>query len=552
MTYDKHTLFQKVLRAAGVQLVDHNDIPIVDRPVIRPVSKLTELKTPAAKRIALNAPTESIQAIYESAAAAPAKIANSGSTSLKTAQNDYLPEALFLPGKGTFFKKEIDLREPEGSAFTTRVLELYDLANPRRRAWKAADLVTHAHRVRKLLANAMRGHFYRKRRAILYFKGAASKHYIHEPSWMKYGAIGDVVEGLEKAGLVRAITGKLMPWWSDKPSTASSYIATKELIGLAEECGVSALSLTTKFEPEWLVQLYERKPGPVYDYETDALKRARKGKPIALPPSQQVLEWIATLEAINRTYGEQDIKIGLTDEEIQQWLKKRNSDPKRSGAPYRLPETYQADVYRVFNDGDKANPAFDYGGRLYGGWWMSVPEDLRKAITINGQQTVELDFKNCHPRMLYNERGIEPEGDLYIVPELAAYEEATSVKPGTYRPYVKWLMQVLINGGGRPQSAEMPCDIITPPDFTIEQVIGFIEEMHKPIADAFQSRAGLRLMRVESDIALEIISTAMAEGWTVLTVHDSCICTIDNRERMEALMIEAYSKRFKGIKPVIY
>jgi len=463
-----------------------------------------------------------------------------------------VPEPAFHPGKGTFFKKEIDLREPEGAALTRSVLELYDLANPRQRAWKAGDLATHTIRVRKLLANAMRGHFYRKRAAILYFKGAASKHYAHEPSWMRYGALGDVVEGLEKAGLVQALTGKAMPWWSDKPSTASSYIATKELMGLAEACGVSASSLDTRFEPEWLVQLYERKPRPVYDYVTGELKYAHKGKPITFTASGRALEWIASLEVINRFYREQVIIIGLTDEEKRQWLKRRNGDPKRPGAPYRLPETFQTDIYRVFNDGDDANPAFDYGGRLYGGWWMSVPEDLRKAITINGQQTVELDFKNCHPRMLYNERGIDCGGDLYIVSELAAYEKATGLEPETYKPFVKWLMLVLINGGGRPQLAEIPYDITVPPDFTIEQVIDFMEDMHKPIADAFQSRAGLRLMRVESDIALDVISTALTEGWTALSIHDSIICPIERKERLEFLMTEAYSKRFNGIKPIIH
>ena len=36
-----------------------------------------------------------------------------------------------VPGLGTFFDEHIDLREPEGAAFTARIIAIYDEANPR-------------------------------------------------------------------------------------------------------------------------------------------------------------------------------------------------------------------------------------------------------------------------------------------------------------------------------------------------------------------------------------------------------------------------------------
>jgi hypothetical protein len=109
---------------------------------------------------------------------------------------------------------------------------------------------------------------------------------------------------------------------------------------------------------------------------------------------------------------------------------------------------------------------------------------------------------------------------------------------------------VLINGKGRPDQADMPNDIVIPPCFTIKQLVGFIEAKHQPIAHKFKTGAGLDLMRIESDIALEIIKTAMLEGWVVLSIHDSFITTVNKQERLKELMIQSYATRLFGCKPM--
>lgn len=453
-------------------------------------------------------------------------------------------------GKGTFFAKQIDMREPEGTAFTARILAHYDEAKPRGKAWKKDDLATHSTRVRKLLANAMRAYFYRKTPAVLYFTGAASKHYKNEPSWMRHGALGDVTAILEKAGLMTRITGKAMPAHSKRKSTASAYAATQKLIDTAAECGVSADSICTDYKPEWRVQLFGPKPKPVYDFNKGGLIHARKGELIPFTPSKQEQEWIDTLGAINAFYRQQDIEPGSSSLDTQRWLKKENANPERSGAEYRRPERFQTDLYRVFNDGDAANPTFTKGGRLYGGWWMSEPEEARKAIVINGQKTAEIDYAECHARMLYHLAGIDNKEPLYVLPEVAAYEKQEGLEEGTFRPCIKWLFQVLINCKGRPDQADMPDNVIIPAGFTIKQLVGFIEAKHQPIAHRFKTGAGLELMRIESDIASEIITTAMHEGWIVLSIHDSFITTVDKQDRLNELMVQSYVKRFLGFEPM--
>ena len=439
--------------------------------------------------------------------------------------------AFIAPGRGTFFDEHTELPDPEGTMLTERLVEIYDRECPRTR--KRGRNILRL-RLRKLAANALRGHFFRKPSPVLYYRGAAIKEWEDKPRWMKYGALADVVDAFEGAGLVKGITGKKMPWNSKINSWVSSYWATDELVSLAAECGITAESIDRRVPTVDLVQLYAPKGKTEFDRITGMLIQPRKGKRIEFEPTAQTLAWTETLEAINTFYRQQGIALGLTSAELELWLADRNADPDRKGAPYRMPETFSTDIYRVFNNGNMANPTFDAGGRLFGGWWMHIPEDLRQAITINGMQTVELDYSHCHPRMLYHERGLDGDGELYALPEIEAYEAATGVAPCTYRDCIKWLVQILLNGRGRPEAVDRPDRIAFPPDIPIKRIVDFIETRHKPIADAFQTGAGLRLMRLESDFAMEIVSTAMAEGWSVLSVHDSFITTVDHRDRMKS------------------
>jgi hypothetical protein len=58
--------------------------------------------------------------------------------------------APMVRGQGTFFDEWIDMRDPEGSALTARVLEIYDTVRPRqRKRWRDALTL----RIRKLLVD---------------------------------------------------------------------------------------------------------------------------------------------------------------------------------------------------------------------------------------------------------------------------------------------------------------------------------------------------------------------------------------------------------------
>jgi hypothetical protein len=83
----------------------------------------------------------------------------------------------------------------------------------------------------------------------------------------------------------------------------------------------------------------------------------------------------------------------------------------------RLVTPHHRQMHRVFNDD------FEFGGRLLGRWWQTLPRDRRKDIRIDGsaagnrtrlELVVNVDFSAMHLRLAYAEAGKRvPHGDLY-------------------------------------------------------------------------------------------------------------------------------------------
>src|SRR5205085_3445943 len=292
-------------------------------------------------------------------------------------------------------------------------------------------------------------------------------------------------------------------------------------------------SLTHRLPPERLVRLYwtNSEDGLLLNYE----------------PTAETCQWTAILDDYNAFIAQQEIGLNLSDSEAAR-LTARMNEWQRKGLPRLIqPELIHTDLYRQFN-----NSSFEQGGRLYGGWWINCPSDLRRWITINEKPTAELDYSGCAIRMLYHERGLECEGDPYLLAPVAAFEAAQGHPLGHYREAIKKLTQTRING--RERDKDMMCDLPSgrsfSPRFTRDQVVRMIEEKHAAIADAFGSGAGIWLQRKDSDLALAIITNLSDKGIAALPVHDAFIVDADHKEELKHEMIRSYQQMF-GFSPVI-
>lgn len=188
-------------------------------------------------------------------------------------------------------------------------------------------------------------------------------------------------------------------------------------------------------------------------------------------------------------------------------------------------------MYRVFNNGgggvSKKN--FKQGGRFYGGWWEQIPSGYRRYITINQKHTVELDYSNLHPHMLYALEGKALEGDAYELPGIHK----------DYRGYIKKAFNQLLNGDGR--------RLATPQGFK-ESGLGLqwselhqkVRERHRPIEKYFGSGYGLDLQRQDAEILERVLLHFAAMNYPCLPIHDSFIIHHALKDELATVMLAAY------------
>ncbi len=428
----------------------------------------------------------------------------------------------------TWFDPGLDFREPVGDAFTKTILDLLIQPKGRGRRVKQADLYAY---VRVILANGFRCHYHRTSAAVAYNRAYERRG--GAPEWPSGRAMSRTTDALAAVGLLKVETS---------PRKASVYSVTADLLEWAEACGVTRASLTKRLKDHDLVRLYAPRP------KRKPWEPRIKGERIDFVQTDQTRQFRAELTAYNDFLFQHAIGIDLSPEEEVAWVAWLNKWGEFSGTEFKLPEILQTDVCRIFNNGviGSVEQAFDEGGRLYTGWWINVPKHLRSRITIDGSPTVELDYSGFHINILYHERGLECVGYPYDLPDFVAYEKANHLAPGALRPCAKVYTQALINcnAGGRPSNVTIDADVVVPAGIRPAEIVRMIELRHDPIKDAFRSNAGLRLQRVDSDIAMELITAAMGRGGVVLPVHDSFITKKENERNLRNLMDGIYKERF--------
>ena len=213
------------------------------------------------------------------------------------------------------------------------------------------------------------------------------------------------------------------------------------------------------------------------------------------------------------------------------------------------------------------------GGRFYG-HYQQIPSADRKRIRIDGQTTVELDYKSHHIAILYALEGSRPERDPYVI-------EGHKDK----RPAIKSIFLSLVNTenlpslkanitrSGNPKvqkefrryktkreqyerlraSNLKAVKPVKPP--SIKK--GFIEDIpegakgsdyltlilnrHKQIEHHFGTEnIGLKLQKIDSELMAMALNKLV--GIPCLPVHDSIRCRVSDMEQVSNAMIDAFKE----------
>lgn len=241
----------------------------------------------------------------------------------------------------------------------------------------------------------------------------------------------------------------------------------------------------------------------------------------------ETFRWRETLTRVNALLA--DAEIGL-DEAVSVAVgdPSDNEDESPADKAWKAGDRTAKTLQRIFNDG-----SWERGGRLYGGWWQNVSKAQRRLITINGEPTIELDFRSLHPRILYNRVGLEMPVDPYVLPALAGRMERDLGKVT--------FMRLLNSTSDKPLKPRAEDKALLPKGWSFKRFLAEFEAYHAPIADQFRTGVGLELQRKDSDIAMTLLNyLAGHRGIVVLPVHDSFIVQRRYRAKLMETMKLAY------------
>ncbi len=216
-------------------------------------------------------------------------------------------------------------------------------------------------------------------------------------------------------------------------------------------------------------------------------------------------------------------------------------------------DSFRRKLRRIFSNG-----SFEFGGRLYGGFWVDglKAEERLRLIRIDCQPVIELDYGQCALRILYGmARAQPPDGDLYAIPRIAQADRddlKTMIASLTFVDESR--VQELA-----PQARKLCPDIRPPLDGDLEhlanaaaltRVLDLVRCHHAPIAAYFPSTVGHRVQRIESDIMVQLLLTLNGKGITVLPIHDSVLVRRDCAEKARAIMAEVF-QAIAGVPAII-
>ena len=187
-------------------------------------------------------------------------------------------------------------------------------------------------------------------------------------------------------------------------------------------------------------------------------------------------------------------------------------------------------LYRVFN-----SPDFNEGGRFYGGWWQTIPSRYRSMIILDGKQTVELDYGQLNPTMMYAKAGRTLDGDAYDIGISSDYRD---IIKQAFNSMVQTRRKLL-----KPPR-KLPISIT---GLKWKEIAEKILQRHEPIKDMFFKGMGNTLQFEDSQIPEKVMLHFVKWAAPILPVHDSFISHHGYESDLNDVMSDAFEQQY-GVK----
>ncbi|RWB64371.1 MAG: hypothetical protein EOQ48_01770 [Mesorhizobium sp.] len=228
-----------------------------------------------------------------------------------------------------------------------------------------------------------------------------------------------------------------------------------------------------------------------------------------------------------------------TGETLRLRAEMRTVNDALAGADIRLRGERQPpdQLVRVFLvDGAEARATFDGHGRLFGGYWQSLPRARRAGLTIGRERLVELDYRAMYVHLAYAYAGAAlPAGDPYAVAGLEGHRDA--VKKAAASLFFR-------DGALRRLSGELR--ELLPAGWTAKRLSAAVEAKHPAIAHLLGTNIGPSLANTESNILVAVLLRLIGEGVVALPIHD-CVLVAESAKAAALAAMREESKRLVGM-----
>jgi hypothetical protein len=192
-------------------------------------------------------------------------------------------------------------------------------------------------------------------------------------------------------------------------------------------------------------------------------------------------------------------------------------------------EPYRRTLRRIFNNDD-----WNAGGRLFGGFWMTMERPQRfELIRIAGEEVANVDYSSLFPRLAYARARVEqPDGDLYDVLGDGACRDG-------WKALINAMLFAMKPLGGWPTDAREEL----PQGMKLRDAVQAIKRKHAPIAKLFERGLGFQLMRHESDLLVSVVTALFKDGVTALPLHDSVLVAQSHAAMAKGFMEQEFKHR---------
>jgi len=272
------------------------------------------------------------------------------------------------------------------------------------------------------------------------------------------------------------------------------------------------------------------------------LLRDDDGDPLPLPDTEKVRRLVRTMERRNEVIAGIDVTVDPKAAASGAWRFSDHHWHAMSGSgnwtcvlSIEMPMAVQ-----MFARSD-----FGLHGRMYG-QWSNLPKIRRAELLLDGEPVEEPDWSCLHLDLAYAMCGHRLDGD--------AYEMRQKIR-GVSRNQLKGAVNTYINAADRTATIrsllqkrfEIGRDgkPVWPRRMTWEATaaaLDRIEERHESIKRLFGSDVGVRLMRIDSNMAGEVMDLSAKAAIPVLPVHDSFVSPRGKTDIVEGFMGEVLDR----------